>query len=187
MAGAGVSIRIEPGAGAAYLEAAARESDDLLPLTRTIGALLVQSARDRISISNTGPDGTPWLPSTRAKEEGGKTLEETARLRDSLDYDATSTGVAVGTNVVYAAIHQFGGVIKVAGRTQSIFHQLNKAGTGFNRKGRFVRRSQSNFQRDVTVGPYEITMPARPYLGISGQDGADIEGLALDFIEGLGA
>lgn len=182
----GISIRIDPGDAVGFLDAAAREADDLLPLTRNVGALLVQSARDRISISNVGPDGVAWEQSARAKEDGGKTLEDTARLRDSIDYYATEAGVAVGTNVAYAAIHQFGGTIKVAARNQSIFRQVNKAGTAFNRRGRFVQRSQSNFQQDFKVGPYEITMPARPYIGIDGQDAAGIEDLSIGFIAGLG-
>ncbi|SFM68021.1 phage virion morphogenesis protein [Thermodesulforhabdus norvegica] len=39
----------------------------------------------------------------------GKILTESGRLRSSIHYSAGSNEVTVGTNVVYAAIHQFGG------------------------------------------------------------------------------
>lgn len=49
--------------------------------------------------------------------KGGKTLVDTARLRDSIDSIATSDAVAVGSNVKYARIHQMGGK---AGRGHSV-------------------------------------------------------------------
>ena len=61
----------------------------------------------------TAPDGSRWSQSLRAKLEGGQTLTDTGRLRDSITYAVAmdNGSVEVGTNVVYAAIHQEGGVI----------------------------------------------------------------------------
>lgn len=72
-----------------------------------IGQILVTSTVDRFE-RGVGPDGVPWRPSARASREGGVTLVDTARLRGSIAHRASADGVEVGTNVVYAAIHQFG-------------------------------------------------------------------------------
>ncbi|MBW6395237.1 phage virion morphogenesis protein [Thermus sp. SYSU G05001] len=78
------------------------------------------------------PDGTPWPPLSaatllgelRAKDrlKGGgyskraqervakrKALIKTGRLRNSIGWKVVGSKVFVGTNVVYAPIHQFGG------------------------------------------------------------------------------
>jgi phage virion morphogenesis protein len=52
-----------------------------------------------------------WKPSRRAEREGGQTLVKTGRLVNSIFPRSDATKAQVGTNVVYAAIHQFGGKI----------------------------------------------------------------------------
>lgn len=54
------------------------------------------------------PWGLPWQISQRAAEEGGKTLTDHGHLRDSYTYAVSADGVAVGSNMIYAAPHQFG-------------------------------------------------------------------------------
>jgi phage virion morphogenesis protein len=44
-----------------------------------------------------------------ATEPAGQTLLDTGQLAASITYSATSSGVTIGSNKVYAAIHQFGG------------------------------------------------------------------------------
>ena len=78
------------------------------PILDNIGRRLVTSTINRFEREH-APDGTPWKPSARAEEEGGQTLTDTARLRQSITHRVRGDGVEVGTNVVYAAIHQFGG------------------------------------------------------------------------------
>jgi len=63
---------------------------------------------------NFAAGGRPkWDESARVKREGGQTLSLTGDLRRSFALpDAVHAGndrVSVGTNVVYAAIHQLGG------------------------------------------------------------------------------
>lgn len=45
----------------------------------------------------------------RAGWEGRLPLTDTARLRRSINYTAGAREISIGTNVIYAAIHQFGG------------------------------------------------------------------------------
>lgn len=75
-----------------------------------IGRYLVASTLWRFERER-GPDGKPWLKSARAIAEGGQTLTDTGRLRGSIAYTVSDDGraVEVGSNVAYAAIHQFGG------------------------------------------------------------------------------
>lgn len=53
----------------------------------------------------------PWERSQRAIDEHGKTLRDTGRLMNSITMKVYENHVKVGTNVIYAAIHHFGGTI----------------------------------------------------------------------------
>ena len=81
---------------------------DTADMLDDIGGYMVSviTRRFRTSI---GPDGQPWLPSERALESDGKTLVDRGNLRDSVTYVVGRGQVAIGTNIVYGAIHQFGG------------------------------------------------------------------------------
>ena len=54
------------------------------------------------------PEGTSWKTSIRAREEGGKTLTKTTQLKNSIRSEVSDGGLAVGTNDIRAATHQFG-------------------------------------------------------------------------------
>jgi hypothetical protein len=56
---------------------------DLRPVTDEIGRTLVKNTELRFDVDQAGPDGTPWLPSLRAKLQGGQTLKDTGRLRQT--------------------------------------------------------------------------------------------------------
>ena len=92
------------------IERAARRLADRKRLMATVGEALVSGATQRF-VDEEDPQGKKWTPSQRAEREGGKTLNDTARLLRSLDYAATSDNVMVGagSNVKYASIHHFGG------------------------------------------------------------------------------
>ncbi|PHR19285.1 MAG: phage virion morphogenesis protein [Hoeflea sp.] len=115
------------------------QMEDLTPFHTIVGEHLLVSLDERFE-SETSPDGSPWqrhAPATtthRLKKHGNAPLtilRLRGRLAGSFSYQANSDHARVGTPVVYAAIHHFGG----------------KAGR--NRK---------------------VTIPARPYLGLSAVD-----------------
>lgn len=81
-----------------------------------IGAALLTSTQRRFE-DEAGPDGAAWEKSARAQADGGATLRDTARLYQSLTYMVHPRSVEVGTNTLYAAIHQLGGD---AGRGHSV-------------------------------------------------------------------
>ena len=86
---------------------------DLSPVMRKIaGTLLTETPLNFLDEGRPG-----WIPSLAAEERDGQTLQQTGRLMGSIDTDYDDRQAAVGTNVVYGAIHQFGGE---AGRNKSV-------------------------------------------------------------------
>ena len=75
-----------------------------------IGAGLVNSIQHRF-LTGTGVDGNPWKISWRAKLQGGETLRDTGRLINSYTHNVLSSGVEVGTDVVYAPHLHYGATI----------------------------------------------------------------------------
>jgi len=124
---------------------------DMSPVMRNIAALGEASTRLRFR-TETGPDGKKWKPSLRAQIAGGRTLTKEGHLGDSISSYAGADFATWGVNRPYAAIHQFGGVIKP------------KSGMALR-----FRLASGQF---VTVK--QVTMPARPYLGIDDDDRSSI-------------
>lgn len=110
------------------------------------------------------PDGTPWTPSLRARLEGGKTLTDTARGRNSVSHIASSTQVEVGTNVGYMAAHQGGATIRPTSAKALAFRL--PGGLGF--------RSAK-----------EVTLPAREWLGISADEADELVDEAQDWFQSM--
>lgn len=121
--------------------------EDLTPAMDAIGGALVLSTEERFEFER-APGGSPWPPSVRALLTGGKTLSESGRLGDSITHDASRDGVRLGTNVRYAATHQFGATISAKTARGLVF---NIPGLGWRRKA-------------------SVTIPPRPFLGIDDDD-----------------
>ncbi|ASN67709.1 hypothetical protein 7S12_21 [uncultured Caudovirales phage] len=129
------------------------------------------------------PDGTPWAPlspRTLARKKGNKILRESGALLDTLRHQVTDDGLDFGTDRPYGAIHQDGGKIEHAARSQQVYFK-EKGGVVGNR---FVKKSKSNFAQWVTHGARSVEMPARPYLGLSSEDEAEILEIVSDYLKG---
>jgi phage virion morphogenesis protein len=50
-----------------------------------------------------------WSKKGQTALAGRKVLTDSARLRNSISYNAGAREISIGTNVIYAAIHHFGG------------------------------------------------------------------------------
>ena len=99
----------------------------------------------------------------------------TGTLRRSIYCKVTHEGgiitATVGTNVVYACIHEFGGDIKIGARTSTTFRKLSKGTVG----GKFISKKSAmkraakggSIAFDHKVGAYTIHMPQRSFLGSS--------------------
>jgi phage virion morphogenesis protein len=133
---------------------------NLTPAMRSIGARMAAATRKRFR-AGVGPDGQSWTPSWRVRESGGRTLVKSGHLRDSLSHRATPQTAEWGVNRIYAAIHQFGGVIRPKKGTALKFRT---PGGGF-----------------ATVK--SVTIPARPFLGVNDADKAEIVSVMSKRIE----
>lgn len=99
----------------------------------------------------TDPYGRAWAPSLRAQLEGGQTLSDTGRLRRSVSVQSVSEeGFVIGTNVRYAAAHQFGAVIRPRRARYLRFRLAGGRGTRKGGRGRWVTVSR-------------VLVPARPF------------------------
>ena len=130
-------------------------------LMATIGETLVSGTIKRFA-DEEDPQGRKWEKSERAKTENGVTLTDSGRLRKSIDYAATPDKVMVGSNVAYARIHQLGGSIKP------------KNGKAL----KFPGKSGN------PVIVKQVNMPARPYLGVSAADMAEVKATIAAFMKG---
>lgn len=79
------------------------------------------------------PNNNPWKPSQRALDQGGQTLVDTARLRNSIGFavskqSATHQTLQEGTNVIYAAVHNEGldGIVRIKAHTRRIAMAFGK-------------------------------------------------------------
>lgn len=84
---------------------------DMEAMFADIGEYLLRVTKERFD-AEAGPGGAEWqevAPRTRARKQHPKILTESGRLRGSFSYEASEDELVFGTNVIYAAIHQFGG------------------------------------------------------------------------------
>lgn len=132
-------------------------------MNKDIGEALVSSTRNRFR-EQKGPDGRPWKKSLRAKTTGGQTLVDTGRLKNSITSRATSHGVEVGTNDKRASIHQGNN-----GRDVKIKAKKAKA-------LRFKIGNSWAIKKSVTI-------PARPFIGISDDDQEEVTDIINEHIE----
>ncbi|QDH35847.1 phage virion morphogenesis protein [Porphyrobacter sp. YT40] len=148
----------------AALGALVRGFDDLEPLAEIFGTYLESSTIERFD-AEVGPDGQPWDKSIRAKEEGGQTLTDSSQLRSSIHAEAANGSVRWGSNKIYARMMNDGGTIRAKGSGKLTFRL--PGGLGF---------------RSVD----EVTIPARPFLGINAEDEAELIALTEDYAASLG-
>jgi phage virion morphogenesis protein len=136
---------------------------DFTDLHKEIGEALVSSVRTRFR-KETGPDGRKWPKSHRAETDQGQTLTDTARLKNSISARAQADGVEVGTNLIYAGVHQ-----------------------GDDGKDVKITAKRSKFLRFRAGGSWamkkSVTIPARPFIGISQDDLKEIQEILNDRIE----
>lgn len=181
-----VAFKVTDAAVRTALAKLTQQVANLRPAMAEIGSALVARTLMRFE-GSFGPNGVPWKPVSRAtakrKARAGRTklLIWSGRLRNSITYQAGAAQVAVGSNVRYAAIHQLGGSIEIAARSQKAkwgHWSKTEADTEGNRTTRkgfgFVKAGRKKFTKEgaVEIGAHTITEPARPFLP-DGNDAGD--------------
>jgi len=130
------------------------------PVMGVIGEALISSTQERQRRA-VAPDGSAWPalnPAYAASKAGSEMLRESGQLM-SLSRRASGRTVVVGTNAPYAATHQFGATIKP-------------------KKG---KRLKFRLGR-ISVFARSVTIPARPFLGVSQEDREEIVEIFRDHI-----
>jgi phage virion morphogenesis protein len=177
VAGARIEATFDDAELVAGFERVAQLTQDFRPLLKRIGVGLVHTTLARFE-SAQDPLGQPWHPLSRAyaqRKKGPGILRERAMrggLMGSISAQIVGpASVAIGSNKVYAAIHQFGGTFDRQARTITSFRKLKSTGE-FAHGGRFVKKKNSNFSQTHQAAAHRMTMPARPYLGFGPADRA---------------
>lgn len=157
------SIRLEGDTRRLLNQLKSYSTVDKKKLNEVLGEDMRSSTLTRFKLSK-APSGKRWATSIRASQEGGKTLVKTATLRNSISSQSNASGFAVGTNLAYAATHQLGD------------------------KNRTIRASRANAlrfkigNRWISKKKVKISIPARPYLGLSDDDMREIQATVEEFI-----
>lgn len=118
-----------------------------------IGMALVKGTQRRFR-AGVGPDGQAWaklLPAYAAIKRGPGILRASGALMGSVSSQVGADEVRGGTNKIYARIHQFGDTI-------------------VPKKARFLRFRLAG----GIVNASKVKIPARPFMGIDGQDEQEI-------------
>jgi phage gpG-like protein len=111
------------------------------------------------------PYDRPWLPN---QLRGGKPLRDTGRLLSSIAPSmVTPDGFRLSTNVTYAAIHQYGGIIK-AKTSKGLVFRLRVGTVAFGVRGQRLQRRRGLYQ---WVRVMQVRIPRRSFLPIGNRLG----------------
>ncbi len=159
-----ISIRMDGGLDGLLAKLEQMSGIDKAGVMNAIAEGLRTSTVERFA-SEQSPEGTRWKPSIRATEKGGKTLTKSSVLKNSIHAKADSTGAAVGTNTIYAATHQFGAERTIRAKN-----------------GKYLRFTAGG--RWVSVPSVRVSIPARPFLGVSKEDEGEIRAILEEALGG---
>lgn len=135
--------------------------NDPSPLLAELGEYGLRSTRARFK-TQTAPDGTawaalqPWYQKEKRRNKN-RILTLNGYLRGQMTWQLVGDRtVEIGSNLPYAAVHQFGATIKPRAAKVLIF------------RGHAAK---------------SVTIPARPYLGLSDEDRSEIVGRTLEWLQ----
>lgn len=152
-----------------------------------MGEYLLRSTRERAA-KQIDPDGNKWRALSpgyakwKAKKRPGVPILkfDFHMLGDQLSYEAGQDELLVGTNAPYGAIHQFGGTVHRAAHSRKLAFGKDKP----NRMKVFARSGSKDVDHEqwATVDAYDVTLPARPWLGLSQEDDTELLAIVVDHL-----
>jgi phage virion morphogenesis protein len=164
----GISVTYDSTAVKEALKALSTKVSDLKPALMNIGRKVLTQTQFRFR-NQVDPDGKPWEKNKR----GGQILRDTGRLQNSLFWgNLTDASVDVGTNVVYAAMMQFGAKKGQFGRKTVVANVKAHQVRNFMGRGKTVQVQAHTRNQSVIIPWGDI--PPRPFLGINEADQAEI-------------
>ena len=105
-----IEIKIDDKKFKEYFKKIAQKVKNMSPLMQEISEEMHDAVEE--NFEQQGRPKWPKLkPSTLKKREDGQILQDTGALVNSISNNHDSTSAIVGTNKIYAPIHQFGGTI----------------------------------------------------------------------------
>ncbi|NHB90760.1 phage virion morphogenesis protein [Photorhabdus cinerea] len=151
---------------------------DRTPMMRQIAATMADAVEENFKQQGR-PAWLGWSPAYAKKRAGGKILQHTGRLASSIQPFSDNDEALVGTNVIYARIHQEGGTINMPARSQQA-HYRHKKG-----KRRFSSKAKADHSQWNTLPAYKIQMPARPFLKLTDSDAGQIQDILERYLQQL--
>jgi phage virion morphogenesis protein len=146
---------------------------------RAIGVGLARNTRERFD-RGVDPEGQPWAPLHPLYEplkRGPGILRESAMrggLQGSITSDVAGRTVVVGSNKIYAAVHQFGATIRPRNAPALVFRLAT---------GQMIKTKRGSRPETQLVFTQSVTIPARPYLGLSSRDADTVREVVFDALE----
>ena len=179
MSGVSFTVEVDDLATGQELRALIDRMENRQPFLQAVGHGLVNSTQKRFD-RGIAPDGAAWkvlaAATIRQRTRKGltpiKILLARGKLRGSIINQVEGDGVLVGASAAgdqkdYARIHQLGGTISKPARTGKIYRMKDENGQVGRR---FASKDTANHVTDVSIPAHTITIPARPYLGVSAED-----------------
>lgn len=116
------------------------------PLLRSMGERLLEFHQQRFR-DQTSPEGVKWKELSwrykqRKRKNRDQILTRDGYLRNTLRWQVNADELLFGTDRVYGAIHQFGGTIEIAARSQQAYYRKKK--TASSTISLFVRTSRTS-------------------------------------------
>ncbi|WP_410499697.1 phage virion morphogenesis protein [Chitinibacter sp. S2-10] len=159
-----IQIEIDTSRLETLFDRLARAAASPAPLMRNIADIMLDAVEE-----NFAQEGRPrWQGLKPPGRSGGKILQNSGRLAAGITPSSDANSAKVGTNVKYAAIHQFGGQT----RPHLIVARNAKALKFGNRYAKSVKHPGSK-------------IPARPFLVLQPDDEAEIEFTVSEYLRGV--
>lgn len=158
-----IETKVEHAGATAALEKVAQAVTNRAPLMKNIAGIMADAVEE-----NFAQQGRPkWagLKNPGPRRSGGKILQDSGRLASSITPSSDNDSAVVGTNIKYAAIHQFGGQTRA-----HLIKPKNKKALAFG--GKVVKQ----------VNHPGSKIPARPFLQLTDSDCNEIEQTAEDYL-----
>lgn len=159
----GVTIEVRDERVLEDLQRLMTATDDPSPALKNVGIYLVRSTQERI-VAQRAPDGRPWVPLNPIYAKGKKgpgMLRESGELYSTIVYQlAGNHELEEGTDRAHARVHQFGAEIVPKTAAALVFEMGGE-----------------------TFKLAKVTIPARPFLGLSDVDIEEIHAIFEDFLE----
>lgn len=158
-----IEIKINTDALQSTLNTIAQRTSNTQPLMTQLARIMRNAVLDNFEAGGRPAWAPRKYPSAR---EGSGLLQASGRLRNSITQNSTATEAVVGTNVEYAAIHNFGG--------QTAPHTiLPKNGKALKFGGRFAKR----------VNHPGSKIPARPFMVLQPDDEQALVDAVNDYLD----